>query len=501
MVPTGITGLDQRLGGIQPGRYFLLTGTPGSGKTSACLHYLADGLQRGEPGVILTQENPEDLFAQAQFIGLDLEHAVAHDQLAVLQYRLDFSTNYARVGSPKVVAREFIDMLEGIGAKRLVVDSILPFVQAGGMTHGAISALLQVMEELQPTSFFTVPGDLSDSFYARLYDPLVSNAAGILHFEIRDDLRQISVRKIRHAPLSTEPLRFVIRAGVGIMEVNDMGAPVAEPTESRRVALADAGTSIDESLVAALAAASYDTIRVDTASGADALAKDHFGVVLVAVDALDPAAPLQYVRQVRSAGVQTPIVLVAAGSGLRAGDRARGLRAGADDFLTTDVAPNELVERIEALRVRGPRATVDRLRPETLLLQPRTSDGEAIPVDRDEIARAARLHQQHRTTPFFALVEMRATEGHQKALFDALVARLRLENGDLVAAGENGEIFLFLQEISRRHARELLERVFDSDPRIKPREQPQILHFPSDAERIHAWLGATPAAEPVRAHG
>src|SRR5215213_6272482 len=161
-ISTGITELDQRLGGVSPGRYFLLTGTPGAGKTSACLHFIAEGLKAGETCALLTQENPDDVFAQAQYIGYDLEDAVEQDKLIILQYRLDFSTNYARVGSPQAVARELVNLMEGVRPSRLVVDSILPFVQAGGMSHGAVSALLHVMDALQPTSYFTVPGDLGD---------------------------------------------------------------------------------------------------------------------------------------------------------------------------------------------------------------------------------------------------------------------------------------------------------------------------------------------------
>src|SRR5215213_11540453 len=72
-ISTGITELDQRLGGVTPGRYYLLTGTPGAGKTSACLHFLAEGLRAGETCAILTQENADDLFAQAHFLGHDFQ--------------------------------------------------------------------------------------------------------------------------------------------------------------------------------------------------------------------------------------------------------------------------------------------------------------------------------------------------------------------------------------------------------------------------------------------
>ena len=69
-ISSGITALDERLGGLQAGRYYLLTGSPGSGKSSACLHFIAEGLRNGESCAILTQENADDMFAQARFIVL-----------------------------------------------------------------------------------------------------------------------------------------------------------------------------------------------------------------------------------------------------------------------------------------------------------------------------------------------------------------------------------------------------------------------------------------------
>src|SRR5687768_7140935 len=376
MVSTGIPELDQRLGGLVEGRYYLLTGTPGAGKTSAALHFVGEGLKSGDTCAILTQENPDDLFAQAEFIGHDFKEAVAADTLILMQYRLDFSNNYSRVADPRAVAREFITLLDSARPKRLVVDSILPFVQAGGLAHGAVSALLHLLADLEPTAYFTVPGDLGDSFYARLYDPLVSNAAGVLHFDTHDnDIRQLSVRKIRQSPNSTEPLRFVLRAGLGIVEYED--APVAEiPDEARsRIALVNTGGRVGGELFASLKMA-YDVETYDSLASAAALAHRPVGAVLIALDPMEPDATFTFVNNLRRSGNGVPVIMIAKADGLRATDRARGLRAGADEFVTSDASPQEFLSKIEAARMRGPRSTAERLRREVVLLQPRDVAGK-----------------------------------------------------------------------------------------------------------------------------
>jgi KaiC/GvpD/RAD55 family RecA-like ATPase len=497
-VSTGISELDQRLGGLTPGRYYLLTGTPGAGKTSACLHFLAEGLRAGEPCAILTQENPDDLFAQAQFIGQDFRRAVADESLALLQYRLDFSDNYSRVGNPRAVAREMIEVLGPNRPRRLVVDSILPFIQAGGAMHGAATSLVHMMEELQACAYFTVPGDLGDSFYARLYDPLVSGTAGVLHFEIlHDDVRQVSIRKIRQAPASTEPLRFLIRAGLGIVEIPD-GAPGVEVvTNERRVALVNSGGFLGGDLFASLARA-YELDTFTSTDEALAQVANGYALVLVAVDPVTADSALSFVRAVRrTSGV--PIVLVSHADGLRAVTKSRAVRAGADDFLAIEESAHGLLSRIEAARARGPRDTETRLRPERLFVQPRDAGQRPVPLPEEEIARAVRHHVSTAEHPFFALVRLKAPENVLDLAWQALTRGLRLADGDLIAHGErSGEVVIYLHDISRRHARELLSRIFAADPRFDTVDV-RVDHYPADAPRIDAWLAESrsPEAAPL----
>lgn len=56
---------------------------------------------------------------------------------------------------------------------------------------------------------------------------------------------------------------------------------------------------------------------------------------------------LQVLKAVRSAGVNTPILLLTARNGWR--DRVKGLRTGADDYLGKPFEPEELLARVDAL--------------------------------------------------------------------------------------------------------------------------------------------------------
>ena len=67
------------------------------------------------------------------------------------------------------------------------------------------------------------------------------------------------------------------------------------------------------------------------------------------------------VRELREAGVQTPVIFLTAKSG--EGDRVAGLEMGADDYITKPFSPRELVARVKAVlrRVR-PALAGERLR-------------------------------------------------------------------------------------------------------------------------------------------
>ena len=80
---TGITGLDQLLGGGLPSRRMhLIEGVPGTGKTTLALQFLLAAKQRGERSLYVTlSETAEELAAVAESPGWSLDGIETH-QLA-----------------------------------------------------------------------------------------------------------------------------------------------------------------------------------------------------------------------------------------------------------------------------------------------------------------------------------------------------------------------------------------------------------------------------------
>src|SRR6478672_9729675 len=72
---TGIPGLDDILGGgLTPDRFYLVEGTPGTGKTTLALQFLLEGVRLGQPALYITlSETADELRAVAKSHGWSLD--------------------------------------------------------------------------------------------------------------------------------------------------------------------------------------------------------------------------------------------------------------------------------------------------------------------------------------------------------------------------------------------------------------------------------------------
>ncbi|MHB1416490.1 MAG: ATPase domain-containing protein [Chloroflexota bacterium] len=199
-MPLGLPELDAMMeGGLPAGSITLLAGTLGTGKTLACLHFLAEGARRGEPGLLVGfRENPELLIAKAQSFGLDLGAAV-DSGLVHISYRLPIDLVFDDVMG------EVWQQVEHHAPRRLVVDSITDLQEGiveGRHQRGLMSALSALLRAKGVTSIITkeivqVVGpelDFSDTPLAVLAENLLL----LRHVEFHGDLyRILSIIKMR----------------------------------------------------------------------------------------------------------------------------------------------------------------------------------------------------------------------------------------------------------------------------------------------------------------
>ena len=121
----GIPDLDKMLGGgLLEGDSLLIAGPSGTGKSALATQFIAEGLRQGEPGIIAVfEERPKGYADRASGFGLNLKTPQKKGTLEILYLRpLDLSVDET--------LQEILDAIARVGAKRLVIDSLVGFEMA-----------------------------------------------------------------------------------------------------------------------------------------------------------------------------------------------------------------------------------------------------------------------------------------------------------------------------------------------------------------------------------
>jgi len=237
----GIPDLDQMMGGgIYEGDSLLVAGPSGTGKTALATQFIAEGLRVGEPGIMaIFEERPDGYTQRAANLGLHLKTAQRDGKLETLYLRpLDLSVDETM--------HEILAAIKRIGAKRLVIDSLVGFEMAlapgfriefreslyrmiGALTAAGVTILSTVEVEDDFTS-------LHFSHYAISF--LTDDILRLRYVEIEGQMRKVLlVVKMRGGGHSKDIREYIITGkGVEIeapLKTHYDGLTTGIPRESR----------------------------------------------------------------------------------------------------------------------------------------------------------------------------------------------------------------------------------------------------------------------------
>jgi circadian clock protein KaiC len=144
-ITTGISQLDGLLkGGLPQNSITLVSGTPGSGKTILCFHYIAEGIQKGESCLFLSSdERVNNIIGQAAVLGFDFQPAIERGLLKFMYLDLD----------GKNVHKEMEEEIRKGGYARVVLDSLTPIAETPVWVARGGQEIIPSEDTMSTTSF------------------------------------------------------------------------------------------------------------------------------------------------------------------------------------------------------------------------------------------------------------------------------------------------------------------------------------------------------------
>ena len=211
-VVTGIPGLDDLIeGGIPENFIVLVSGTSGTGKTTLCMQFLAEGIKHGEKGIYIgLGEDIEIIQRSMSNYGLDLEKMAEDDQLI-----------FADI--PALNIEEAAAILEGIGedTRRLVIDplSALLFAYQDMELRQKIRELVEIIREKEITALITTELPEHSKGISRFgIEDFLSDGIIVLYYfrEGAKRYRGLEVRKMRGTAHSSDIHLYKITTDQGL---------------------------------------------------------------------------------------------------------------------------------------------------------------------------------------------------------------------------------------------------------------------------------------------
>jgi KaiC/GvpD/RAD55 family RecA-like ATPase/DNA-binding response OmpR family regulator len=360
---SGIDLIDYGAGGLLPNKVYVVKGGIGVGKSIVGLQFLTRGLEHQEPGILITDQKPENVISQATAIGFQVEEAIKRNQLSILNPSNRYFDLVESPADVMAIVDELGDYIKKIGARRLVIDPIFTLINTSYSSHFALTitqSLMNALEDL-PVTTLLIGGDEENAELNPILRMLEQNSFGVISLAQDPSTggRLMRLSKLRYANSEHLAAHYRILDGRGLINYRGEGEKVADVTKpweestpvSRSVLILGAQPETIRRVKESLGDQYQVQAESDLKAGVDRVKREKPGLVLVT-----PSRSLGAVGAILDlAQNTTSSIAFLSPSSNRQSDKVLYLRAGADDFITEPFTPAELKARVEALIRRSGR--------------------------------------------------------------------------------------------------------------------------------------------------
>ncbi|MFB6075302.1 MAG: RAD55 family ATPase [Haloarculaceae archaeon] len=169
---SGVPGFDELVeGGLLENRLYVVSGPPGSGKTTFCSQFITQGVKRGEDCLYVTMhETQSELLQDMSGFDFGFDRAMQSDAVQFLNLVTEGGKRtITQFGSEGGLTSRLVAYIEQNGMDRVVIDSTMLLqhflTDVSEEITGFLSALKQTDATILLISEMTDPSSYSDEHY------------------------------------------------------------------------------------------------------------------------------------------------------------------------------------------------------------------------------------------------------------------------------------------------------------------------------------------------